>query len=109
MSKKSEPKVVNFTSDMDHTLQSYVYVYTDPRNGEAFYVGRGRGNRAFSHLDEEGETNKIARIAAIRNSGAQPRIDILRYGMTNEESSLVEAAVIDLIGLSRLTNAIRGN
>jgi uncharacterized protein len=29
--------------------------------------------------------------------------------MTNEESSLVEAAVIDFMGLSRLTNAVRGN
>jgi hypothetical protein len=29
--------------------------------------------------------------------------------MTNEESSLVEAAAIDLMGLSHLTNAVRGN
>ncbi len=90
-------------------LRSYVYVYTDPRNGEAFYIGKGRGNRAFSHLDETGETAKIARIVAIRKSGAEPRIDILRYGMTSDESSLVEATVIDLLGLSHLANAVRGN
>lgn len=94
---------------MTDTLQSYVYIYTDPRNGEVFYIGKGRGNRAFSHLNEFGETEKIARINAIRKSGAKPKIDILRYGMSNEESSLVEAAVIDFVGLSRLTNAVRGN
>jgi len=94
---------------MTQTLRSYVYIYTDPRNGKAFYIGKGRGNRAFSHLDEKGETDKIARIAAIRKAGGEPRIDILRYGMTDEESSLVETAVIDFMGLSRLTNAVRGN
>jgi hypothetical protein len=109
MPGKSKQKDLKFPPEMTQTLGSYVYIYTDPRNREAFYVGKGRGNRAFSHLDEEGETDKIARIAAIRKSGGEPRIDILRYGMTNEESSLVEAAVIDFMGLSRLTNAVRGN
>jgi uncharacterized protein len=52
---------------------------------------------------------KVARIAAIRKSGNEPRIDILRYGMTNDEASLVEAAVIDLVGISKLTNLVRGN
>lgn len=109
MARKSKQKDLKFPPELTHTLRSYVYVYSDPRNREAFYIGKGRGNRAFSHLDEMGETDKIARIAAIRKSGAEPRIDILRYGMTDDESSLVEAAVIDLVGLSRLTNAVRGN
>jgi hypothetical protein len=109
MPRKSKRKYLKFPPEMTRTLRSYVYVYTDPRNREAFYIGKGRGNRALSHLDEKGETDKIARIAAIRKSGAEPRIDILRYGMTNAESELVEAAAIDLVGLSKLTNAVRGN
>jgi hypothetical protein len=109
MRRMLKEKYLKFTSEITQALKSYVYVYTDPRNREPFYIGRGQGNRGFSHLDEKGETNKIARIAAIRKSGAEPRIDILRYGMTRAESSLVEAAAIDLVGLSRLTNAVRGN
>jgi hypothetical protein len=109
MSKKSKLANLRFPPDLRNTLRSYVYFYTDPRNGEPFYVGRGRGNRAFSHLDAIGETEKIARIAAIRKSGKQPKIDLLRYGMTSEESSLVEAAVIDFVGLAHLTNEVSGN
>jgi hypothetical protein len=109
MPRKPKRKYLKFPPEMMHILRSYVYVYSDPRNREAFYIGKGRGNRAFSHLEEKGEADKTSRIAAIRKSGAEPRIDILRYGMTNEESSLVEAAVIDFVGLSRLANAIRGN
>jgi hypothetical protein len=109
MPRKSKQKYLKFPPEMARTLRSYVYVYTDPRNREAFYIGKGRGNRAFSHLDEIGETDKIARIAAIRKSGDEPIIDILRYGMTNEEASLVEATAIDLVGFSKLTNAVRGN
>ena len=36
-------------------LKSYVYVYIDPRNGKPFYIGRGKGNRLFSHLSEKSE------------------------------------------------------
>jgi hypothetical protein len=109
MRRNSKQKILRFTPEIAHILKSYVYICTDPRNREPFYIGRGQGNRAFSHLDEAGETEKFARIAAIRKSGAEPRIDILRYGLTNAESCLVEAAAIDLVGLSRLTNAVRGN
>ena len=94
---------------MSNVLKSYVYVYVDPRNDEPFYVGKGKGNRSFAHLSERNRLKKVARIGAILKSGAQPKIDILRYGMTSSEASLVEAAVIDLLGLSNLTNAVRGN
>jgi uncharacterized protein len=94
---------------MANVLKSYVYVYVDPRNGESFYVGRGKGNRSFAHLNEQRKMKKVAKIAEIRKAGGEPKIDILRYGMTSDEASLVEAAAIDLVGLSKLTNAVRGN
>jgi hypothetical protein len=90
-------------------LKSYVYVYTDPRDGRPFYVGKGKGNRLFSHLDDDAETDKTTTIRAIRRAGKEPRIDILRYGLTDAEAALVEASAIDLVGLSRLTNRMSGH
>ena len=46
-------------------LKSYVYIYIDPRNGEPFYIGKGKGNRLFTHLDEQSDTKKVTRIAQI--------------------------------------------
>jgi hypothetical protein len=109
MPKDPKLKTLKFAPEMKNILKSYVYVYVDPRNNESFYVGKGKGNRSFTHLDERRRMKKVARITAIRKSGVEPRIDILRYGMTNEEASLVEAAAIDLVGFSKLTNVVKGN
>jgi uncharacterized protein len=98
------------TDEMAAILKSYVYVYIDPRNGEPFYIGKGKGNRLFAHLDERSDTAKGARIAAIRRSGTTPQIDILRYGLSASEAALVEAAAIDLLGKgqAQLTNRVAG-
>lgn len=99
---------MQITDEIAETLKSYVYIYTDPRNGEIFYIGKGKGNRLFSHLSDQSETAKVARIAEIRSSGMEPKIDLLRYGLTDLEAALVEAAAIDLIGKAKLTNKISG-
>lgn len=100
---------MKITPDIANTLKCYVYVYTDPRNGKPFYIGRGQGDRIFAHLDDSAETGKTAMIKAIREAGAEPQIDILRYGLTEAEAALVEASAIDLVGLSSLTNRIAGH
>jgi len=107
--KDPKRKILKFAPEMANILKSYVYVYVDPRNNESFYVGRGKGNRSFAHLDDQSKMEKVARIAEIRKSGNEPKIDILRYGTTSEGASLVEAAAIELVGVSKLTNAVRGN
>src|SRR5208283_355525 len=38
-----------FSPAVSDKLKCYVYRLIDPRNGTTFYVGRGRGNRVFSH------------------------------------------------------------
>ncbi len=45
----------------------YVYLLTDPESGQPFYVGRGRGNRCFRHLqaaradaDDPSDANGLA-------------------------------------------------
>lgn len=100
---------MKITHDIANTLKCYVYIYTDPRNGEPFYIGKGQGDRVFAHLDDLADTDKTATIRDIRKSGAEPQIDILRYGLTEAEASLIEASAIDLIGLPSLTNRVAGH
>jgi len=100
---------MKFKQEITEILKSYVYMYIDPRTHQPFYVGKGRGNRAFAHLTDESETKKVARITEIKESGQEPVINILRYGLTESEASLIEASAIDLIGLPQLTNKCRGN
>jgi hypothetical protein len=90
-------------------LASYVYVYIDPRNGQPFYVGKGKGSRLFSHLDDQTESEKVRRIAEVRVAGLEPQIDVLRYGLSDADAALVEAAAIDLIGRPPLTNIVAGH
>lgn len=99
---------MTFTDDITEILKSYVYVYIDPRTGEPFYIGKGKGNRLFSHLDDQAETRKVSKIREIIQSGNEPQIDILRYGLSDLEASLVEAATIDLLGKTNLTNITSG-
>ena len=89
-------------------LKSYVYIYIDPRNDEVFYIGKGNGNRLFQHLADQTNSEKVARIDEIKQSGYEPQIDILRYGLTDFEAHLVEAAAIDLLGKTNLTNRVSG-
>jgi hypothetical protein len=106
-----------FYEEVIKKLKWYVYLYFDPREDpntrRPFYVGKGVGNRAFAHLhhiddSEAEEPKKVKRIAEIRERGREPEIEILRFGLTEGQAFLVEASVIDCIGLDHLTNEIRG-
>jgi hypothetical protein len=106
-----------FPGEVIRKLKWYVYLYFGPRkssrNRRPFYVGKGAGNRAFSQLRHSLESKKVEpkrvkRIAEIQESGEQPEIEILRYGLTETQAYLLEPAVIDCIGLDHLTNEIRG-
>jgi uncharacterized protein len=91
------------------TLKFYVYLYIDPRDGVVFYVGKGTGARALAHLKGLGETEKVERIAELRQLGKEPEIEILRYGLTENEAFLIECTAIELLGLDRLTNRVKGH
>ena len=101
-----------FAADVAHKLMTYVYRLIDPRNGETFYVGKGKGNRVFSHIRaEEGLEgdeidNRLKRIREIRLAGFEVAHVIHRHGMDDKTAFEVEAALID--AYPGLTNIVGG-
>jgi len=96
---------MKFPNSVISELKYYVYIYSNPKTSEIFYVGKGKGNRAFSHLEDKKESAKVRYINELRKQGYEPKIEILIHGLDEEETALrVEASIIDLIGINNLTN-----
>jgi len=99
---------MKFTNEVISEIKSYVYIYTNPNTKKVFYIGKGQGNRCFEHLEENSESNKVKEINDLKNNGQIPIIELLRYGLTDNEASLIESSLIDFVGLDKLTNKVRG-
>ncbi len=70
----SKHEIETFPPEVIAKLKTYVYRLIDPRNGETFYVGKGKGNRVFEHIREKVEKgdeldDKLKRIREIHRSG----------------------------------------
>ena len=93
----------SFPEEVMEELKWYVYRLVDPRNGETFYVGKGKENRIFAHLNaqrnrscEIAEGLKQQRINEIRSTGLDVQPIVHRHGMSSEATAYeVEAALID--------------
>lgn len=101
--------ITSFSHNTKEALQYYVYVYSDPDTKKPFYVGKGKNNRAFGHLNDQKESEKVNKINEIRMNGKEPIIEILAHSLDEETALKVEAAAIDLIGIKNLTNRQRGH
>jgi hypothetical protein len=106
----SRIELESFPAEVALRLKTYVYRLIDPRNGETFYVGKGRGDRVFSHIRAQvvGDEldNKLKRIREIRLAGFEVAHVIHRHGMDNKTAFEVEAALID--AYPGLTNIVGG-
>ncbi|MET2828464.1 LEM-3-like GIY-YIG domain-containing protein [Mesorhizobium shangrilense] len=105
-----------FSYEVAGQLKAYVYRLIDPRCGETFYVGKGRGDRVFQHAleacvpaeDEPGIMSpKLDRIREIRSANVSVEYVIHRHGMDDDTAYQVEAALID--AYPSLHNAVRGH
>ena len=87
-------------------LRYYVYLFRNPLDEEIFYIGKGTGPRAGNLNNRNPETMDM--IEKIRAEGKQPEIELLRDGLDDETAQMYEGIAIDVIGIDKLTNQIRG-
>lgn len=95
-------EINEFPKEVINEIKYYVYRLIDPRDGETFYIGKGKGNRVFQHMkcaldvsniDEINE--KIQTIRGIIAAGLNVIHVIHRHGMDEQTARDVEAALID--------------
>lgn len=105
-----------FPVGVGEELGWYVYRLIDPRNGETFYVGKGRGDRVFQHAlntlsgtsDEDASDLKSQRIKEILSAGLDVGHVVHRHKIETEEIAFqIEAALIDVY--PGLTNIVGGH
>ena len=58
-------------ADVARKLGWYVYAYVNPSDGKICYVGKGKGQRAVSHVRHHARVGKVK----------EPRVDILAHGL----------------------------
>lgn len=102
-------KLSKFNSDVIQSLKYYVYLLSDPQTEEIFYVGKGKGNRVFQHFTDKEDSAKTRKIRALLEKGIEPKIEILVHGIEDDFTiKKIEAAIIDLLDKSNLTNRVLG-
>ena len=105
--------LTKFPAGVADKLGAYVYRLIDPRNGETFYIGKGRGNRVFAHIHAardlagDAEDNKLKRIHTINAAGFEVAHVIHRHGLDDATAFEVECALMD--AYPGLANVVGGH
>ena len=55
-------------------------------------------------MKDKKECEKVVYLSELNNRGLQPKIEILIHGMEDDSVLKIESAIIDLLGISNLTN-----
>jgi hypothetical protein len=99
-------------------LNTYVYALVNPATKEPFYIGKGIGNRVFTHKNEvisqgyvEDNNHKKIHIREILDQGFNVEHVILRHGLSESEAFLVESVMIDYLNYTgkNLENIVLGH
>ena len=106
-----------FKPDAIKKLKYYVYALVTINNDqeEIFYIGKGKGNRVFSHFKEANKLKELPDKLTNKHNEilkGNAKAYILRHGLTDEESLQYEAVLIDLLnafGKRKLTNLVKGH
>lgn len=105
-----------FPVEVSEKINWYVYRLIDPRNGETFYVGKGKGDRVFQHVkgalasaeEEDILDLKFHRIKDISSAGLEVLHLIHRHGIKDPGTAYqIEAALMD--AYPGLTNKAGGH
>lgn len=104
--------MLKFSANTVRSLQYYVYGLRYPDNeNNYFYIGKGKGNRVFYHVNQKTRSGikdpKFDIIESLRKIGG-PEIDIIRHGLTEKEALLLEAALIDVFKVKQISNKVKG-
>lgn len=77
----------------------YVYQYYDPIRKEPIYIGKGKDQRAYSHLKIKNKKHPLKhRILWIRKYNKEPIIKILKNNLTEKQALKLEKQYIKQIG-----------
>jgi hypothetical protein len=117
--EKQQIMTEQFTQKTQEELKSYVYILIDPRDNKIFYVGKGYGNRVFSHINESicnpSETEKLEIIRAIKIENLKVKHLIIRHGLEENEALIVESVLIDFLTfrdfaeVAKISNIVAGH
>lgn len=106
---------MRFDESTFQKLQYYVYALIDPRDKKPFYVGKGKGNRVFDHLEcalkNPTTSDKYEKIREIINYGFIVKHVIIKHGLTEKEAFQVESSLIDysIFFDHKLSNEVLGH
>ncbi len=103
---------MKFSKNTIESIGYYVYGLRKPGTKEYFYIGKGRGNRVFAHLNQKTKrldhNPKFDLIQRLKKSGG-PEVDIIRHNLSEEQAFRIESALIDVLNVKDLTNKVRGH
>lgn len=79
----------------------------DPLSNKVFYVGKGTGDRAYTHNQFKDGNNNYYKDSFIKNlhkQGLNPVVKIVKYFSDEQEAYNYEERLIESIGIDNLTN-----